>query len=129
VTHVLAHHVPLRAFAQLDVEDPVAGPWAYDGAHAFGLATRELMQGLAAALPQLPEPFAPIDLGVLAPRCCHHVTLDNPDFYDLVVPRGGASMSQALWAWWSGAAVPALIDDGSATGSGCPNVPLPCALR
>jgi hypothetical protein len=35
-------------------------------------------------------------------------------------------MNQTLWAWWNGGAVPALIDDGTPTGSGCPLVPRPC---
>ncbi|MEW6268968.1 MAG: pectin acetylesterase-family hydrolase, partial [Thermodesulfobacteriota bacterium] len=117
--HVLAHHVPLRAFTQIDLEDPVAGPWAYDDLGRFGLATRELLQGLAAGTSQVPEPLTPVDLGILAPRCRHHVTLDNPTFYELRVPDGGANLNRALWAWWSGAAVPELIDDGSATGSSC----------
>jgi hypothetical protein len=103
----------------MDLEDNTVGPWAYDSFADFGLATRELLEGFASATPQVAEPFAPVDLGVLEPRCGHHVTLENTTFYSIVVPQGGFDMNRTLWAWWSGAAVPELIDDGSVTGSGC----------
>jgi len=129
--HVFVHHVGLRSFAQMDLEDITIGPWAYADHADFGMASRELLEGLVIGTTSFPEPIAVQQLGLFAPRCCHHVTLSSPDFYDLVVPRGGANLNDTLWDWWNASAVPVLIDDGTSTGSGCsagPNPgPNPCA--
>lgn len=119
--HVLFHHVNLRAFSQFDLADNTVGPWLYPVYPPFVLATRALYQGF----PSLPSPggedVAPTDFGYFAPKCGHHTTLSDPEFYTIAIdaPQADVNLHDALWFWWQGLGVPRLVDD-DATPSLCP---------
>jgi hypothetical protein len=120
-THVLFHHVNLRAFSQFDLSDNTVGPWLYPVYPPFVLATRALYQGFASLPSPGGEDVAPTDFGYFAPNCAHHTTLADPDFYSIQIdtPQADVNLHDALWVWWQRLGVPRLVDD-DATPSTCP---------
>lgn len=133
--HLLAHHMTVPAFAQMDIEDNTVGPWLYDSFALFGQGVRPLLASIAdGSVLYSSEPASQQQVGVFAPRCCHHVTLDSSDLFNIVVAdpsnpglAGRRDLNDTLWDWVSDVGVPAFIDDGSAFSSGCPGTGTPLA--
>lgn len=78
------------------------------------------------------EPTSQAAVGMFAPRCCHHVTLENSDFFDILVADPGSpglggrrNLNDTLHDWVIDASVPVLVDQGGAFDSGCPGTGVP----
>jgi len=135
--HVLAHHMTVPAFVQMDVEDNTIGPWLYDTHALFGLGVRPLLAGIAdGSVLYGTEPAAQAQVAMFAPRCCHHVTFDNPEFFGILVAdpsnpglAGRRNMNDTLWDWVTDVSVPAFIDSGGTYSSGCPGTGPPLEAR
>lgn len=133
-SHILAHHMTVSAFVQMDIEDNTIGPWLYDTFALFGLGTRPLLEGIAdgSLVYGGTEPTSQAAVGMFAPRCCHHVTLENSDFFDILVADPGSpglggrrNLNDTLHDWVIDASVPVLVDQGGAFDSGCPGTGVP----
>jgi len=135
--HLLAHHMTVPAFVQMDIEDNTIGPWLYETFALFGLGTRPLLEGIAAGslLYGGTEATSQTEVGMFAPRCCHHVTLENSDFFGIEVadpdnlPAGRRDLNDTLWDWVRDVSVPVLIDQGGTFDSGCPGTGIPSVAR
>lgn len=133
--HVLAHHMTLPAFVQMDIEDNTVGPWLYDSFALFGQGARPLLAAIAdGSVLYGSEAASQPQVGVFAPRCCHHVTLENSDLFNIVVAdpnnpglAGRRDLNDTLWDWVTDVSVPAFIDNGGAFSSGCPGTGTPLA--
>lgn len=124
-THVLFHHIPLRAFAQFDLRDNTAGPWAYPDVdvdpqwNAFRDATRALYQTFPSRPFPGDEPITVQELGYYAPDCRHHVTLSTDDYYQIRLGPSLQSLNDVVWDWWDAGNVPRLVDDGTPLSTIC----------
>jgi hypothetical protein len=113
-THLLFHHVALRAFSSFDLRDPVAGPWLPPALDSFETAARDLYRNFPDLASPETEAPSPIDFGYFAPRCGTRPVLGGPAFRSSLLDsgEGATSLHDALWAWWQGEALLRLVDGG-----------------